>query len=177
MISSLSGKFGLPSRSAYCASKFALNGFFVYLIDLEGFGFTGGARINRLTIEKFHVQVTALLEQVRPDLPCFLFGHSMGGLTVNNYLDCNPDITARLSGIIYSAPYFGAPDGSIKPGVKMASHVLKHAFEEFVLSGPLPLQRVCSSKVFIRHLLLGRKAFPLLSLGLASSIFNAQDRL
>jgi short-subunit dehydrogenase len=28
VVSSLSGKFGLPSRSAYCASKFALNGFF-----------------------------------------------------------------------------------------------------------------------------------------------------
>lgn len=28
VISSLSGKFGLPMRSAYCASKFALNGFF-----------------------------------------------------------------------------------------------------------------------------------------------------
>lgn len=28
VISSLSGKFGLPSRTAYCASKFALNGFF-----------------------------------------------------------------------------------------------------------------------------------------------------
>jgi NAD(P)-dependent dehydrogenase (short-subunit alcohol dehydrogenase family) len=28
VISSLSGKFGLPSRTAYCASKFALTGFF-----------------------------------------------------------------------------------------------------------------------------------------------------
>ena len=28
VISSLSGKFGLPDRSAYCASKFALTGFF-----------------------------------------------------------------------------------------------------------------------------------------------------
>lgn len=28
VISSLSGKFGLPERSAYCASKFALTGFF-----------------------------------------------------------------------------------------------------------------------------------------------------
>ena len=159
------------------AIHFALNGFFVYLIDLEGFGFTGGTRINRLTIEKFHIQVTALLEQVKPDLPCFLFGHSMGGLTVNNYLDCNLDITARLSGVIYSAPYFGAPDGSVDPGVKMASHVLKHAFEEFALSGPLPLHRVCKSKVYMRQQMLGRKAHPLLSLGLASSCFNAQDRL
>ena len=28
VINSLSGKFGLPERSIYCASKFALNGFF-----------------------------------------------------------------------------------------------------------------------------------------------------
>lgn len=28
VISSASGKFGLPERSGYCASKFALNGFF-----------------------------------------------------------------------------------------------------------------------------------------------------
>lgn len=28
VISSLSGKFGLPLRTAYCASKFALTGFF-----------------------------------------------------------------------------------------------------------------------------------------------------
>lgn len=28
VIGSLSGKFGLPERSAYCASKFALTGFF-----------------------------------------------------------------------------------------------------------------------------------------------------
>ena len=28
VISSISGKFGLPERSAYCASKFALTGFF-----------------------------------------------------------------------------------------------------------------------------------------------------
>ena len=28
VISSISGKLGLPERSAYCASKFALNGFF-----------------------------------------------------------------------------------------------------------------------------------------------------
>lgn len=28
VISSFSGKLGLPERSAYCASKFALNGFF-----------------------------------------------------------------------------------------------------------------------------------------------------
>ena len=68
------------------ALQYALNGFEVYTIDLEGFGYTGGNRINLLNIEKFHHQVTTLLEQVPSDLPVFLFGHSMGGLTVNTYL-------------------------------------------------------------------------------------------
>ena len=36
------------------AIHFALNGFYVYLVDLEGFGFSAGSRINRLTVEKFH---------------------------------------------------------------------------------------------------------------------------
>jgi hypothetical protein len=35
----------------------------------------------------------------------------MGGLTVNAYLGCNPEISKRLAGVIYSAPYFGAPEG------------------------------------------------------------------
>jgi NAD(P)-dependent dehydrogenase (short-subunit alcohol dehydrogenase family) len=32
LISSFSGKYGLPSRSAYCASKFAITGFIQSLI-------------------------------------------------------------------------------------------------------------------------------------------------
>jgi pimeloyl-ACP methyl ester carboxylesterase len=36
------------------ALHYALNGFVVHLVDLEGFGFSGGCRINRLTVEKFH---------------------------------------------------------------------------------------------------------------------------
>ena len=36
------------------ALQFALNGFYVYLVDLEGSGFSAGSRVNRLTIEGFH---------------------------------------------------------------------------------------------------------------------------
>jgi hypothetical protein len=36
------------------ALTLALNGFVVHMIDLEGFGFTAGNRINNLSIEKFH---------------------------------------------------------------------------------------------------------------------------
>jgi alpha-beta hydrolase superfamily lysophospholipase len=44
---------------------------------------------------------------VDPDLPCYLLGHSMGGLTVNTFLANNPAIASKLSGVIFSAPLFG----------------------------------------------------------------------
>lgn len=72
------------------AFTLALNGFFVHMIDLEGFGYSSGNKVTGITIEKFHHQVSTLLLQVSPDLPCFLLGHSMGGMTVNTYLSLNP---------------------------------------------------------------------------------------
>jgi alpha-beta hydrolase superfamily lysophospholipase len=96
----------------------------------------------------------------------------MGGLTVNSYLGFNPEIAKRLAGVIYSAPFFGSPDGQINFGIKIASHVLKHVLEEFVVSAPLPLHKVCRSKPHIRQALLQKKAHPLLSLGLTSSLIT-----
>ncbi len=72
------------------ALTLALNGYFVHMIDLEGFGYCAGSRITNLAIEKFHHQVATLLLQVSPDLPCYLLAHSMGALTVNTFLINNP---------------------------------------------------------------------------------------
>jgi alpha-beta hydrolase superfamily lysophospholipase len=91
------------------------------------------------------------LQQVNPDLPCFLFGHSMGGLTVNAYLGHNPDIAKRLAGVIYSAPYLGAPEGQINLGMKISSHFLKYVLEEFALAAPLQLHKVCKKKIYMRQ--------------------------
>jgi alpha-beta hydrolase superfamily lysophospholipase len=41
-------------------------------------------------------------------LPLFLFGHSMGALTINTFLQNNPTLAAKLAGVIYGAPLFGA---------------------------------------------------------------------
>ena len=90
--------------------QYALNGFTVYLVDLEGFGYSDGNRINSLSIEKFHNQISTLLKQCDPNLPTFLLGHSMGGLTVNTFLGLNAKIVERLAGVIYSAPFFGMPE-------------------------------------------------------------------
>ena len=56
-------------------------------------------------VHDFHYDVTALLKQANPNLPLFLYGHSMGGLTVLSYLLNNPDL--NISGVILSAPFLG----------------------------------------------------------------------
>lgn len=88
------------------ALQLALNGYVVHMIDFEGYGYSAGSRISKLSVEKFHHSVTTILLQVSPDLPCFLLGHSMGGMTINTFLSLNPDVANKLSGVIYSAPFF-----------------------------------------------------------------------
>lgn len=57
------------------------------------------------TVNDFHHNVTTLLSQANPNLPLFIYGHSMGGLTVLSYLINNPNL--NISGVILSAPFLG----------------------------------------------------------------------
>jgi hypothetical protein len=60
--------------------------------------------------------------------------------------------------------------------MKIASHVLKYVLEEFVIAAPMSFHKVCKKKIYFRHMLQQRKAHPLLSLGLASSMITNQER-
>jgi alpha-beta hydrolase superfamily lysophospholipase len=95
----------------------------------------------------------------------------MGGMAINTYLGLNPDVAAKLSGVIYSAPFFGM--GGKKPDAvaKFMVNVLAGAFDEMVLVGGLALHRITRNKTYVRLITNGRKATPLLTAGLISS-FN-----
>ena len=58
----------------------ALNGFEVHMIDLVGFGFSGGNRCKNYTLEDSHENIGAMLQRFRDDKPAFIMGHSMGCL-------------------------------------------------------------------------------------------------
>ena len=98
------------------AIQYALNGFDVHLIDLRGYGLAGGYRMIHNRIHDFQFDVTALLKQVNPKLPLFLYGHSMGGLTVATYLLNNLDL--NISGVILSAPLLNFSDSKPIPESK-----------------------------------------------------------
>lgn len=85
------------------AIQFALNGFDCHLVDLRGFGMTGGSRMGGWKISELHYDVAACLKQVKPNLPLFIYGHSMGGLTITSFLINNYNL--NISGVLLSAPF------------------------------------------------------------------------
>lgn len=147
------GSIAMIHGFAQCSDVFmemaltlALNGFFVHFIDLEGSGYSSGNRINNLSIEKFHHQVSTILLQVSPDLPCFLLGHSMGGLTVNTFLGLNPSIADKLAGVLFSAPFFGIATKKINPVEKLIISGIAKVMDELVMISSLPIHKICRNK-------------------------------
>jgi alpha-beta hydrolase superfamily lysophospholipase len=84
------------------AMHFALNGFDVHLGDLRGYGLSGGVRAGKNTISDFQCDLARHIQEVRTDLPLFLMGHSLGGMTTTSLLMNNPKL--ELAGVILSAP-------------------------------------------------------------------------
>ena len=83
----------------------ALNGFEVLLVDLKGFGYASGIRSAHWSPIDMHEWLAVVLLQARTDKPLFLCAHSMGCLVTATFLLKNPNL--KISGIIYSAPFFG----------------------------------------------------------------------
>ena len=88
------------------AMQFVLNGYKVHTIDFRGYGWSTGVR-GDATIIEFQKDVATVLSQVDPELPLFIYAHSMGCMIVNSFLINNPKL--NISGVILSAPLTGAP--------------------------------------------------------------------
>lgn len=76
------------SRYAHVAEAFGREGFILFGTDLRGHGRSGGPRGHISSIEDFMQDIDVLLEQARaryPDMPIFLYGHSLGGIQVLHY--------------------------------------------------------------------------------------------
>lgn len=90
-------------RYAHVGRRLAAEGYATYVHDHRGHGRSEGTRGN---IDRMSTVVTDLETMVRsvagrhPDLPMFLYGHSMGGLITLTYLTGKP---AELRGAVLSA--------------------------------------------------------------------------
>ncbi|MEM6379754.1 MAG: lysophospholipase, partial [Bacteroidota bacterium] len=120
------------ARYAPIADAFARAGIASMAYDRRGHGLSEGKRGHTISFAAFMDEVKTLIAQLKeayPGIPTFLYGHSMGGNLVLNYLK---DETVEVNGVIASAPWIdlafkpspvklqlGKLVRSLAPGIKM----------------------------------------------------------
>lgn len=101
-------------RYAELATALVHAGYAVWAFDMRGHGRSAGPRVAMATMDTMLDDVDAFLAHVRaqdPNLPIYLYGHSIGGLITCLYtIERVPDAHA-LAGVILAAPAlaFDAP--------------------------------------------------------------------
>jgi len=91
-------------RYNHVAQAFMAQGAAVYAYDQRGYGRSGGRRAYVDSFADYLDDLAQFLNYVhtrRPELPLFLFGHSMGGLVVLKYV---LERTPSVRGLLLSAP-------------------------------------------------------------------------
>ncbi len=102
------GIHGLGSHSgllSFLGERFSSKGFIFYAPDMRGFGTFPGRKGHIETYREHMDDIHSLVGQLReghPDEKMFLFGHSMGGLHVANYVINHPE--APINGVIMPCP-------------------------------------------------------------------------
>ena len=120
------------------AMTYALNSIDVHMLDLTGFGYSGGKKMAKNNIETFMVDITDIMQHLSPSLPLFLYGHSMGGLTLVSFLINNNNL--NIAGVILSAPFLAfTKDNEIDNFKRVAVRAMSKELDNLVLNPMISL--------------------------------------
>ncbi|RPF50258.1 alpha/beta hydrolase [Aquisalibacillus elongatus] len=113
VIVAVHGAFEHSGRYEWLFDRFNHFGYHVVAGDLPGQGKTNGKRGHIKSFTEYIVTVLSWLDEAKKyELPVFLFGHSMGGLTAIRAAQLyKPDV----AGIILSSPALGMKNGLARP--------------------------------------------------------------
>jgi alpha-beta hydrolase superfamily lysophospholipase len=132
----------------------ALNDMEVHLIDLKGQGLSSGEKNGHFKIQEHHNQVVSMLEQVNPNLPCFIQAHSMGCLCTVTFLINNPSL--KIAGVIVGSPFFGFGDSNtISTSRRLIVQFLASFLEELPINGAGSTHHLSHSLQYYIHECIG----------------------
>jgi len=152
------------------AARFSLAGFDVHIVDQRTSGHSGGSRPGHELYDLVK-DLNKLVQQVKPDMPCFLWGHSMGGLLCTYLLALNP--LFRASGAVITAAAYRLVN-DLEPGLKRFVSLLAPTSEELMLAIQLPLSGISRNDAFTRALFEDKTNSPLASFPFVASVKEVQ---
>lgn len=120
-------------RYSSVAERLTSDGYAVFAHDQEGHGRSLGKRGHISSIEAAVQNTSLLMEQARArhqNLPCFLYGHSMGG---NVALNCALRLQPKIDGLILSSPWLRLAKGP-NAVMKVLARLLVRAVPRLSLS-------------------------------------------
>jgi alpha-beta hydrolase superfamily lysophospholipase len=124
-------------RYPHLVDELTRRGYAVTAVDHRGHGRTAGTRAAITGWEDFREGIAALLQQIaatEPDLPRFLYGHSLGGLIAADYAIRHPE---GLRGLVLSAPALSS--AGVSPALVLASRLLSRVAPELRIANGLPV--------------------------------------
>jgi len=150
------------------AEYFVNQGIVVHLLDLRGFGFSGGTRASS-SVEELHKDIEVLLRQASPNLPLFLYGHSMGAALIASLLIRNSYL--RISGVILTSGLFGFPKERNMPWIKrQAIKLVGGHLEEFMVNACINTTALTHNNHNIQNFLEDKLTSSLIGLKLVKAL-------
>lgn len=156
----------------------AKNGINCHLIDLRSHGLSGGARFD-LTIEGLHRDIISLIKQAEsdhPNLPLFIFAHSLGGGLVTSLFLNNQYILVH--GIILSAPLLGYPlNVDMNPVKSYFISKFGQGLKDFVINGAINPTLLTKDNRELIYTMTDAKNVPLSSMNSFKNIIKLSERI
>ncbi|WP_040482355.1 alpha/beta hydrolase [Luminiphilus syltensis] len=156
--------------------RFAQRGIAVFALDHRGHGQSPGPRVNVRHFDDYLPDARALRRVINnqyPELPCFLLGHSMGGLMAARLL---LEDQSDYQGVMYSGPAFAAAE----PPSPLLMGIARSLAKVFPGTGLMALDASGVSRD--PDVVAAYEADPLvhhgkITAGLGVALFDAMDRV
>jgi alpha-beta hydrolase superfamily lysophospholipase len=123
-------------------------GFGVYIFDLRGHGRSPGKRGHINAWDEYRHDLSIFLELVsrrHPEIPLFLFGHSMGGVIVLDFCIRRPP---EVNGVMCTSPAIG--ELGIPRLLFFLAKILDRVWPSLVLPNGLHVPHLSRDKEFVR---------------------------
>ena len=145
-------------------------GYKVHTFDWPGHGKSEGPR-GHARIKEVLDMIDGMIDNI--DEKPFLYGHSLGGLTVLRYAEGNPD---KIKSVISSSPALKKSEDLSGVTIKMISF-LSHILTKKIISNSLDVEKVTRSKKERRKYKKDEMVHDKVSLALTKDIFKNIDEV